>query len=52
MTREEQRSLALHRAIATRLAADPKLVLAQARRNLAVMRRENADGAAEPWFAE
>jgi transcriptional regulator with XRE-family HTH domain len=52
LTREEQRSLALHRAIAVRLAAGPAKVLAKARRNLAVMRRANTDGSAEVWLGE
>ncbi|MGQ0805280.1 MAG: helix-turn-helix domain-containing protein [Actinomycetota bacterium] len=52
LTREDQRSLALHRAIVTKLAADPETVLTKARRNLSVMRRANQDGGAEPWFAE
>jgi transcriptional regulator with XRE-family HTH domain len=52
LTREERRSLALHRAIAAKLAADPAPVLARARKNLRVMRRANEDGAAERWFAE
>jgi len=52
LTREEQRSLALHRAIAVRLAADPARVLAKARRNVAVMRRANTDGSAEAWLVE
>jgi transcriptional regulator with XRE-family HTH domain len=52
LTREEQRSLALHRVIAARLAADPKRVRAKARRNLSVMRRANADGSAQGWLAE
>lgn len=38
MTREERRSLALHRAIAERLARDPRPVLEQARRTLERMR--------------
>jgi transcriptional regulator with XRE-family HTH domain len=38
LTREDRRSLALHRAIARRLADDPPAVIAQARRNLARMR--------------
>jgi transcriptional regulator with XRE-family HTH domain len=38
LTREERRSLALHQAIAGRLAADPDRVLAQARRCLRRMR--------------
>lgn len=50
LTREEARSLALHRAIAARLAADPTAVLAKARQNLAVMRRANDDGTAREWF--
>lgn len=37
LTREERRSLALHRAIAERLEQDPKGVLAQARTSLARM---------------
>ena len=41
LTREERRSLALHRAIARRLADDPAAVIAQARRNLARMRRRH-----------
>ena len=52
LTREERRSLALHRAIAARLAADPATVLATARRTLAVMRRANTDGSAQSWLAE
>jgi transcriptional regulator with XRE-family HTH domain len=38
MTREERRSLHLHRAIAERLLAEPERVTAQARRNLRRMR--------------
>jgi transcriptional regulator with XRE-family HTH domain len=38
MTREERRSLHLHRAIATRLAEHPRQVLATARKSLARMR--------------
>jgi transcriptional regulator with XRE-family HTH domain len=37
LTREERRSLSLHRAIATRLRDDPDRVLTQARRTLALM---------------
>jgi transcriptional regulator with XRE-family HTH domain len=51
-TREDRRSLALHRAIAARLLADPAAVIAKARRNLRVMRRANTDGSADPWFDE
>ena len=42
MTREERRSLALHAAIADRLQAEPDVVRATARRNLATMRRRHA----------
>ena len=52
LTREERRSLAIHRAVAAKLAADPVGVLAHARRNLAVMRRANEDGSADAWFME
>ena len=52
LTREDRRSLALHRVIAARLLADPDAVIAKARRNLQVMRRANADGSADRWFDE
>lgn len=38
LTREDRRSLALHRAIARRLSEDPGAAIARARRNLARMR--------------
>lgn len=41
MTREEGRSLALHRAIAERLALDPEGVMNRARRNLSRMAHEH-----------
>jgi transcriptional regulator with XRE-family HTH domain len=41
LTREERRSLHLHAAIARKLADDPVLVRARARRNLATMRERN-----------
>lgn len=47
LTREERRSLALHRAIARRLRDDPAGVLAVARRNLVQM-AARADGASQP----
>jgi transcriptional regulator with XRE-family HTH domain len=43
-TREERRSLALHRALADRLAAEPRVVLRRARATLARM-RESQPGA-------
>ena len=39
MTREDRRSLALHRVIAEELRSDPEQVIARARRNLARMAR-------------
>jgi transcriptional regulator with XRE-family HTH domain len=41
LTREDRRSLALHRAIARRLTDEPRHVLALARRNLATMQRRH-----------
>ncbi len=41
LTREDRRSLALHRVIAARLRSDPVRVLAQARRNLGRMLGES-----------
>jgi transcriptional regulator with XRE-family HTH domain len=52
LTREDRRSLALHRAIAARLLADPATVIAKAHKNLRVTRRANTDGSADPWFDE
>lgn len=52
LTREELRSLALHRVLAARLLADPDAVMEKARRNLRTMRRANADGSAREWFDE
>ena len=45
MTREDRRSLALHRAIADRLKAHPTKTLHQARRNLTGMRARNPQAA-------
>ena len=42
MTREDRRSLFLHRAIAKRLRDDPEGILAQARRNLVRMQEQVA----------
>lgn len=42
LTREDRRSLALHRAIAAKLEADPVNVLDKARTNLRVMRDRHA----------
>jgi transcriptional regulator with XRE-family HTH domain len=51
MTREERRSLDLHRAVAAKLAEDPERVLQHARRNVDKMRRINPGAAPllEEW---
>jgi transcriptional regulator with XRE-family HTH domain len=41
LTREDRRSLFLHRAIADRLIEDPVAVLAHARKNLVLMKEKN-----------
>jgi transcriptional regulator with XRE-family HTH domain len=51
LTREDRRSLALHRVIAARFAGDPRAVSRKAVRNLKVMRRAD-DGSAAPWLDE
>lgn len=43
MTREDRRSLELHRAIADRLAADPASAVRRARKNVALMIQTNPD---------
>jgi len=47
LTREDRRSLELHRVIAARLRDDPEAVLARARRNLARM-GARADASSQP----
>ena len=53
MTREDRRSLALHRAIADHLIEEPHQVLSRARRNLALMwdRNPHAGGLLAEWRA-
>jgi hypothetical protein len=51
LSRSEEFSQAFHRAVAKRLAEDRAGVLAQARRNLATMRRANGPRA-KPWLDE
>lgn len=46
MTREDRRSLELHRAIAEKLAASPALVVRKARKNVELMTRTNPEAAA------
>ena len=50
MTREERRSLHLHRAIARRLGRAPEAVLARAQATLSLMRKDHPE--AEQLFRE
>lgn len=50
LSREQQRSLWLHRATAGKLALDPSRVLRQARRNLTRMRQVHPKGAVRARF--
>ncbi|HKY14424.1 MAG TPA: helix-turn-helix transcriptional regulator [Microthrixaceae bacterium] len=50
MTRDQERSLVLHRHLAERLVADPRRVLSTARRTLATM--EEANPGAKPLLEE
>lgn len=49
-TREERRSLALHRAVAEKICSDPGRAIARARRNLAHFRQVHTDGSADRWL--
>lgn len=51
LTREDRRSLHLHRAIGRRLEEEPEAVLARARENLVLMRRSHpgAEGLFREW---
>jgi hypothetical protein len=46
MKREERRSLEVHRAIATRLAANTDEIVARARRNLAKLSKQSPEASA------
>jgi excisionase family DNA binding protein len=52
LTRDQERSLWLHRVVAGRLALDPDAVLAQARKNLQHLRRVHPGGMTAQWLAE
>jgi chromatin segregation and condensation protein Rec8/ScpA/Scc1 (kleisin family) len=52
LTREEQRSLWLHRAVANKIASHAAPVLAQARRNLDVLREQHTTGPVTSDFDE
>jgi hypothetical protein len=52
LTRDQERSLWLHRVVAGRLALDPDAVLAQACKNLQHLRQVHPRGVTAQWLAE
>lgn len=52
LTRDQERSLWLHRVVAARLAVDPDSVLAQVRKNLQHLSRVHPGGMTASWLAE
>ena len=52
LSASEEKSLRLHRAIAERLVAEPDIVVAKARTNLATMRAADTLGHAARWLDE
>ncbi len=52
LTRDQERSLWLHRVVAGRLALDPHAVLAQADKNLQHLRQVHPRGATAQWLAK
>jgi excisionase family DNA binding protein len=52
LTRDQERSLWLHRVVAGRLALDPEAVLAQAGKNLQHLRQVHPQGVTAQWLAE
>lgn len=52
LTREERRSLFLHRSIAAEMMARPEVALERARKNLDTMRRADESGQASVWLDE
>jgi excisionase family DNA binding protein len=52
LTRDQERSLWLHRVVAGHLALDPESVLEHARRNLEHLRHVHQGGMATQWLAE
>ncbi|MGH3273337.1 MAG: hypothetical protein ACRDNZ_03310 [Streptosporangiaceae bacterium] len=52
MTRDQERSLWLHRVVAGHLAVDPESVLARARRNLRHLRQVHPGGMTAKWLAK
>jgi len=52
LTRDQERSLWLHRVVAGRLAVDPDAVLTQARQNLKHLKQVHPGGMTAQWLAE
>jgi excisionase family DNA binding protein len=52
LTRDQERSLWLHRVVAGRLAVDPDAVLSRARRNLERLGEVHPGGMTAAWLAE
>jgi excisionase family DNA binding protein len=52
LTRDQERSLWLHRAVAGRLALDPDAVLARAGKNLQHLRQVHPGGMTARWLAD
>ncbi len=52
LTRKDRRSLAMHRLVAAKLLTDPNTVRSTARRNLATLRKADADDHARPYIDE
>jgi transcriptional regulator with XRE-family HTH domain len=50
LTRKDRRSLALHRLVAARLAADPDAVIGRASKNLDHLREVHDDGSADRYL--
>jgi excisionase family DNA binding protein len=51
LSREGERSLWLHRAVAGRMVLDPERVMSRARRNLDRLQRTHPDGMSAAWLA-
>ena len=52
LTREAERSLWLHRAVAGRLVSDPQTVISTAERNLKALQRTHPTGMSATWLAQ
>ncbi|MGH3927459.1 MAG: excisionase family DNA-binding protein [Pseudonocardiaceae bacterium] len=52
LTRDQERSLWLHRVVAGRVAMDPDGTVTKARANIETLRRAHPDGAARRWIEQ